>query len=341
MKRTCFRLTRLLRKTFFLLIFTLPASSLGAERGSFKNAFYELTVHYNKTVQPGDAVWVRMEVKPKKRDLQKKLTTTTATARLFPLADDGQVLNKAISKSDFYLINRDEAKQKSDRLLCGLPLSSFLGKGDYRLTVTFSAFGLEEEQFTLPVIMESKEFVSETIPLDARNTSIKTNVSSARMDQIKRLNKILETRNADAVYSLSPFVPPTPATRRTSFFADRRIYAYNNGKSSTSLHYGIDYGVPTGSEVSACARGKVVMAEDRISTGWSICIEHLPGLYSLYYHMSRLDVELGQMVESGEHLGLSGATGLATGPHLHWEVRLNMEAVSPDFFLTDFTFQTK
>ena len=159
------------------------------------------------------------------------------------------------------------------------------------------------------------------------------------MDQINRLNKILDTKDYSSIYETSSFVPPNPATRRTSFFGDRRVFAYDNGKSSTSLHYGIDYGVPTGSEVRACGKGKVVMAEDRISTGWSVCIEHLPGLYSLYYHMSELKVEVGQIVNQGDLIGLSGATGLATGPHLHWEVRLNMEAVSPDFFVSDFTFE--
>ena len=81
------------------------------------------------------------------------------------------------------------------------------------------------------------------------------------------------------------------------------------------------------------------MAEDRISTGWSVCIEHLPGLYSIFYHMSELKGEKGQTVNTGDLIGLSGATGLATGPHLHWEVRLNWEAVSPDFFTTDFAFE--
>ena len=74
------------------------------------------------------------------------------------------------------------------------------------------------------------------------------------------------------------------------------------------------------------------MAENRITTGWSVCIEHLPGLYSLYYHMNKLDVTEGQIVQKGERLGESGCTGLATGPHIHWEVRLNAEAINPEYF---------
>ena len=104
------------------------------------------------------------------------------------------------------------------------------------------------------------------------------------------------------------------------------------------MHYGVDYGVPEGTLVTSCGDGKVVLAENRISTGWSVVVEHAPGLYSLYYHMSVLSVKDGQMVKQGEKLGLSGSTGLATGPHLHWEVRLNMCAVSPDFFTNDFAY---
>jgi murein DD-endopeptidase MepM/ murein hydrolase activator NlpD len=90
--------------------------------------------------------------------------------------------------------------------------------------------------------------------------------------------------------------------------------------------------------VFAAGAGRVALAENRISTGWSVVIEHLPGLYSLYYHMDSLAVKAGQMVKQGEEIGKSGATGLATGPHLHWEMRLNGSPVNPDMFLGDFSF---
>ena len=190
----------------------------------------------------------------------------------------------------------------------------------------------------LPFSIQKKQFASERIVLDARNTGIRKDVSPERRAQSEKLNKILETVTPQDVYTLKPFTIPVDSKRITSGFGDRRVFEYTDKKTSTSLHYGIDYGVPTGTPVHSCAEGKVVLAENRISTGWSVVVEHLPGLYSLYYHMDSLNVQEGQYVKQGEKLGLSGATGLATGPHLHWEVRLNMGAVNPEFFLKEFAF---
>ena len=164
-------------------------------------------------------------------------------------------------------------------------------------------------------------------------------MGTERLAQIDKLNALLETVMPEDVYTLKAFMLPVASKRKTSTFGDRRVFEYTDKKTSTTLHYGIDYGVPTGTLVQSCADGKVVMAENRISTGWSVVVEHLPGLYSLYYHLDSLAVKEGQYVKQGEKIGLSGATGLATGPHLHWEVRLNMGAVNPEFFLKDFTFQ--
>lgn len=325
-----------------LSFLSLTAFSLSK---TFKYSDYTLKAFYPESVQPGDAVFVRLIFETKNKKLIKSLgnsSTESGKLAVFRINDDGIQAEKPTSKSEFYGIERTQTKKLiKSTLLTGAPISSWAKAGTYSSKITCKAFGKEELSIELPIVMAEKEFVSETIPLNETNTAIKTNNSAERADQIKRLNAILDTRNFDAVYETSAFAAPTPATRRTSFFADRRVYAYNNGKSSTSLHYGIDYGIPTGNEVRSCGKGKVVMAEDRISTGWSVCVEHLPGLYSLYYHMSKLNVEVGQSVEKGDLLGLSGATGLATGPHLHWEVRLNMEAVSPDFFTGDFAFENE
>lgn len=311
-------------------------SAVFAKEAVFTTEDYDIKAYFNETACPGDAVFVRLTFSQnnKKAKTEKaRLDATTATLELY-LGD------QRLRKSEFYQIPADSSSSKGVlTLLSGIPLSSWWTKdNNFHLKVKYRIFGEKNLEFDLPFALTDKTFVSETIPLNQQNTSIKTDTSTTRMAQINKLNAILETINATAVYQTTPYTPPTDATRRTSFFADRRVYTYTNGKSSTSLHYGIDYGVPTGSTVSACADGKVVLAEWRNSTGWSVVIEHLPGLYSLYYHMSELTVKENDTVKAGTLVGLSGATGLATGPHLHWEMRLNMEAVSPDFFTGDFTF---
>ena len=332
-----------MKKTIFtLLSFFLSFAAFSFSK-EFKFTDYTLTAYYSREVQPGDAVFVRLIIDTKDKKLIKSLEESsgeTAKLSIFRLNDDKTPAQKATAKSDFYGIERKAGKKMIHSvLLTGAAISTWAKSGDYSAEITYSAFGKSENTISLPFKIIEKEFVSETIPLNAKNTAIRTDTSPERKAQIESLNKILGTKNYDAVFETSRFEPPTQATRRTSFFGDRRVFAYSDGKSSTTLHYGIDYGVPTGTEIRSSGKGKVVMAEDRISTGWSVVVEHLPGLYSLYYHMSKLNVEVGQTVDRGELLGLSGATGLATGPHLHWEVRLNWEAVSPDFFVSDFTFE--
>lgn len=321
-------------KLLSLLILLLSSVNLYARDAIYKSDSYNISLFYNDNACPGDAIFIRMIFTDNVHKSKKQIIPdSSAKASLF-------LGEKEIASSEFYLLQEKSSKTITT-MLTGIPLSSWWQENDYHLTITYSFQGQRKMKFDLPFALLPKEFVSETIELDARNTGIKTDTSPERMQQIDKLNLILETINKDAVYQTQAYVPPTDATRRTSFFADRRVYAYTNGKSSTSLHYGIDYGIPTGSSVTACAAGKVVLAETRVSTGWSVVIEHLPGLYSLYYHMDSLNVKEGDIVKQGDLVGLSGATGLATEPHLHWEMRLNMQAVSPDFFVNDFTFALK
>ncbi|MDR0473070.1 MAG: M23 family metallopeptidase [Treponema sp.] len=184
----------------------------------------------------------------------------------------------------------------------------------------------------LPLIVEKRDFDAERLHLDQRNTDIRTAPNPQREADAAQLWNIL-SRTGSEVYAEGLFHPPVSSTRRTSFFGSRRIYQYVNGSTDTSIHAGVDYGVPTGTKVLACARGKVVLAKFRIVTGYSVVLEHYPGVYSLYYHLDSINAEEGSVVETGTLLGLSGSTGLATGPHLHWEIRAAGENTDPDVFL--------
>ena len=247
--------------------------------------------------------------------------------------------NKKIDSSQFYFLNVKNKKQLNPELLTGIPLSTWLSADDsYSLKIVFEAGSGVPNEIQLPFQLEDVTFEKEVLNLDEKNSMIKQDIGPERLAQIEKLNTILETIMPQDVYSLKPFIKPINSERKTANFGDRRVYTFTNGKSTTSLHYGNDYGVPEGTDVLACAEGRVVMAEFRISTGWSVVIEHLPGLYSLYYHMSSINVNENDFVKPEQKIGLSGSTGLATGPHLHWEVRLNLAAVKPEFFMQDFTF---
>ena len=86
---------------------------------------------------------------------------------------------------------------------------------------------------------------------------------------------------------------------------------------------------PEGKTGAVPSRAMVVLVRDRIVTGRTVVLRHGPGIYSLYYHLSSISVEEGDEVEPGDLLGTVGSTGLATGAHLHWEVRVQGVPVDP------------
>ena len=177
-----------------------------------------------------------------------------------------------------------------------------------------------------------RSFASESIALNKALTGLRAVSDPRKTAESEQLWRILSAAG-NRIYHAGTFLPPVTSTRRTSLFGDRRIFHYSDGTSDASIHAGVDYGVPAGTGVRACGSGKVVLARPRIVTGNSVVIEHLPGVYSLYYHLDRIDVVEGALVPAGTLLGLSGATGLATGPHLHWELRVSGENTDPDAFL--------
>ena len=103
----------------------------------------------------------------------------------------------------------------------------------------------------------------------------------------------------------------------TDSFGTRRMF---NGKQA-SVHKGMDFRAATGTPVRAGNSGVVVLARPLYYEGNCVAIDHGLGLYTISMHLSRIDVKEGQRVATGDRLGLSGATGRVTGPHLHWAVR--------------------
>ncbi len=120
------------------------------------------------------------------------------------------------------------------------------------------------------------------------------------------------------------FHPPV-ASAPTDSFGTRRML---NGKLAT-IHKGADFRAATGTPVHASNSGVVVLARPLYYEGNCVIIDHGLGLFTLSMHFSRIDVHEGQRVKAGDRLGLSGATGRVTGPHLHWAVRWQGAMLDP------------
>lgn len=132
-----------------------------------------------------------------------------------------------------------------------------------------------------------------------------------------------ETDDTDAAFQLPA------AGRLAGRFGLRRFF---NGEPR-SPHAGLDIAVPRGTAIKAGAHGRVLAIDDYFFNGKTVFVDHGNGLISMYCHLERIDVQAGEAVRQGQRLGLSGMTGRATGPHLHWSVVLNGAMVDPELFL--------
>lgn len=135
-------------------------------------------------------------------------------------------------------------------------------------------------------------------------------------------------RRGSAVRLFTSFAPPSKAPSSGNFGA-RRVY---NGKTK-SFHAGVDLAAAEGAPVAAAADGRVVLAGDLYFSGGTILLDHGAGLFSQYFHLSRIDVKEGDDVAKGTLLGASGHTGRVTGPHLHWGMKLGAARVNPEDLL--------
>ncbi|SDS83725.1 peptidoglycan DD-metalloendopeptidase family protein [Pseudomonas oryzae] len=118
----------------------------------------------------------------------------------------------------------------------------------------------------------------------------------------------------------------------SSPFGLRRFF---NGEERNP-HSGLDFAVPAGTPVKAPAAGKVILVGDYFFNGRTVFVDHGQGLISMFCHLSQIGVKVGDELARGAVLGKVGATGRATGPHLHWNVSLNDARVDPSIFIGAF-----
>lgn len=153
----------------------------------------------------------------------------------------------------------------------------------------------------------------------------------AEQEQVK---EALATDSQSRLWQPS-FVEPVSG-KRTGIFGSVRIM---NGQARNP-HNGEDIGAPTGTDVAATNDGVVRLTVDHVFSGKGIFLDHGLGFYSMYFHLSDVLVKDGEAVKTGQIIGKVGATGRATGPHLHWGVKLNGARVNP-YALLDLPFKSE
>lgn len=195
---------------------------------------------------------------------------------------------------------------------------------------------IQEREFPEVRINVGGTFLSSKIPELANSLAIDTADPIAAFQQINR-----DTRAANELRIKEIVGTSTPErlwkgafeqlrnSAVTSLFAERRSYFADGQKVSEAIHYGYDLASTAGAEIAAANTGRVIFADALGIYGNCVILDHGLGITSLYAHLSRIDVGEGDLVPGGQRLGLSGATGLAGGDHLHFAVLVGDTYVDP------------
>ncbi|HOV37901.1 MAG TPA: M23 family metallopeptidase [Spirochaetales bacterium] len=291
-----------------LLVFHLPVS-WGVE-----------LVELPREVFAGDPLPLRIYTGPEVEEIQVALVRSENTST---------PVEEVLVRGNGFLLGKSssEIERKVWLALLGVPSTAI--EGQYQVRVGSSKRLLSTEV----IYIRGQQFFHEEIPLDQEMTDLRTEESERKIAELQELLKRVNQFDPDSIFHQGCFQLPVEGFRRTSGFGDRRTFLYTGGTTDRSIHTGIDFATPKGTPVHACARGQVVLARNRILTGNTVVLEHLPGIYSLYYHLDAIEVKEGAGVSRGSRIGMSGATGLVTGPHLHWEIRTGGVPVNPEAFV--------
>jgi murein DD-endopeptidase MepM/ murein hydrolase activator NlpD len=175
-----------------------------------------------------------------------------------------------------------------------------------------------------PVTVKAQQFPTTELKVDDKYVELSPTDAARATREAQETDAIYGTLTPECYWS-EPFVAPIKGAKDGRNFGHRRVF---NGQPRAP-HSGADLRADVGTPVYAANRGRVVLAKDLFYSGNAVIIDHGLGLYTMYLHLSKIDVAPGAIVEQGQRLGLAGATGRVTGPHLHWGVRIVDARVDP------------
>ncbi len=184
-----------------------------------------------------------------------------------------------------------------------------------------------KDYISVPIMIAQGTYKTERLKVAPSRAKISPQNRARIKRENKEAMKIYRTFTKHT-YISEPFLRPLDS-KITSAFGTKRLF---NGMLK-SYHSGTDFRAATGTPIVASNRGRVVLVKNRFFAGNSVIIDHGQGIYTGYYHMSHFKVKVGDIVEKGQVIGLAGATGRVTGPHLHFAVHVGGVGVDPMQFL--------
>ena len=182
---------------------------------------------------------------------------------------------------------------------------------------------------TVPVKIENKAYTEQHITIENQNMVTPPKETLERISQEAVKQRKLYASFTSQIEIGDGFKLPLKGPL-TSLFGHKRFF---NGQPRNP-HSGLDIAAPTGTPIAAPANGTVVLVDDLYFNGKTVFIDHGQGLITMYCHMDKTTVEEGALIKQGETLGLVGATGRVTGPHLHWSVSLGGIRIDPQIFMS-------
>jgi hypothetical protein len=212
--------------------------------------------------------------------------------------------------------------RQNDSWLAILGLGLSIEPGDYHVDVKQ---GGDDQK--LPFKVADKKYSVQQLKVPPGQVNLSPENEARAAAESEKVRAALNGFSASAPATLR-LTQPVPG-RRSSSFGLRRMF---NGESRNP-HSGMDIAAPTGTPIKAPLDGRVVDVGNYFFNGNNVIVDHGQGLLTMYCHLSKIRVEVGQPLKRGEVLGDVGATGRVTGPHLHWGVTLNGVMVDPALFL--------
>ena len=213
-----------------------------------------------------------------------------------------------------------------------LPISYWTKKGKYLVTI----YGVDEknQKFNKKFYLNVKQgnYKKEILKVSKKKTSFNKKSLKRIKAERKEAGKVYR-QYSKKKYS-KKFIYPLNS-KITSNYGNQRLF---NGKLK-SYHSGTDFRARIGKKIKASNSGVVKIAKFRFFAGGSVVIDHGEGIFTVYYHLSKIKIRVGQRVKRGQLLGLSGKSGRVTGPHLHFGVVLrnsSMEALKFIKLMNDF-----